>query len=64
MENQEQPEMITVDALKDMINKQMEGFESMNQQISAMLDGFDEKINDLTKRVEDIKKKKQEEGGK
>ena len=54
--------MLTPEALKAFMDMQMQAFEGMNAQISSMLDGFDQKIKDLSDKVDDLKKKKEAAG--
>ena len=61
-EQPEEGEMLTPEALKAFMDMQMQAFEGMNAQISSMLDGFDQKIKDLSDKVDDLKKKKEAAG--
>jgi hypothetical protein len=61
-EQPEEGETMGVEELKGFMESQMKMFEGMNTQISTMLDGFDEKIKELSNRVEDLKKKKEKSG--
>ena len=49
---------LNLSELKKIIDMQMSSFEAMNAQITSTLDGFDNKIKELSERVEQLQKNK------